>query len=136
MTETFKLSEPIRVGGEEVTELTLRKPTVDMLQGTNLVVTGDGGLRIDADVVIKVFAKLANIPPSSVKQISGDDYTEMVSGLYPFFRGVPGNWRDIIGYLAWFFHWPPSEIAQLTVEQMLFWHGQARRIYEETHGNG
>ena len=36
MAETFALSEPIRIGGEEVTELTLRKPTVDMLQGTTL----------------------------------------------------------------------------------------------------
>ena len=85
MSETFKLSEPIRVGGEEVTELTLRKPTVDMLQGTKLAVTGDGGLLVDADVVMKVFSKLADIPPSSVKQISGDDYMRMVEVYTRFF---------------------------------------------------
>ena len=85
MTETFELSEPIRVGGEEVTELTLRKPTVDMLQGTKLAVTGDGGLLIDADVVMKVFGKLANIPPNGVKQISGDDYMRMVEVYTRFF---------------------------------------------------
>ena len=59
-SDTFTLSEPIRVGGEEVTELTLRKPTVDMLQGTKLEVTGDGGLVMSADIVMKVFGKLAD----------------------------------------------------------------------------
>ena len=89
MSETFKLSEPIRVGGEEVTELTLRKPTVDMLQGTNLEVTGDGGLVMSADVVLKVFGKLADISPSSVKQISGDDYMRMVEVYTRFFGQSP-----------------------------------------------
>ena len=85
MSETFTLSEPIRVGGEEVTELTLRKPTVDMLQGTKLEVTGDGGLVMSADIVMKVFGKLADITPSSVKQISGDDYMRMVEVYTRFF---------------------------------------------------
>ena len=89
MSETFKLSEPIRVGGEEVTELSLRKPTVDMLQGTKLEVTGDGGLVMSADVVMKVFGKLADITPSSVKQISGDDYMRMVEVYTRFFGGSP-----------------------------------------------
>ena len=87
MAETFELSEPIRVGGEEVTELTLRKPTVEMLQGTHISVTGDGGLTMDADTVIKVFARLASIPPSSAKQISGDDYMSMVEVYTRFFGG-------------------------------------------------
>ena len=89
MAETFPLSEPIRVGGEEVTELQLRKPTVDMLGGTKLDVTGDGGIRIDADTVIKVFARLANIPPSAVKQICGDDYMRMVEVYTNFFGKSP-----------------------------------------------
>ena len=89
MAETFTLSEPIRVGGEEVTELTLRKPTVEMLQGTKLEVTGDGGIVMDANVVMKVFGKLADIPPSSVKQISGDDYMRMVEVYTNFFGKSP-----------------------------------------------
>ena len=87
MAETFELSEPIRVGGEDVTELTLRKPTVDMLQGTTIEVKGDGGLIISADVVMKVFGKLADITPSSVKQISADDYMRMVEVYTRFFGG-------------------------------------------------
>ena len=89
MAETFTLSEPIRVGGEDVTELTIRKPTVEMLQGTSVIVTGDGGLTLDADVVTKVFGKLASIPPSSVKQISGEDYVRMVEIYTRFFGGSP-----------------------------------------------
>ena len=89
MSETFKLSEPIRVGGEEVTELSLRKPTVDMLQGTKLEVTGDGGLVMSADIVMRVFGKLADITPGSVKQISGDDYMRMVEVYTRFFGGSP-----------------------------------------------
>lgn len=85
MSEVFPLSEPITVGGEEVTELTLRKPTVDMLSGTTLHVGADGGIIISADIVLKVFGKLANIPPSSVKQISGDDYMRMVEVYTRFF---------------------------------------------------
>ena len=44
MAESFPLSEPIRVGGEDVTFLTLRKPKVSMLAGTTLNVSGDGGI--------------------------------------------------------------------------------------------
>ena len=45
MSETFTLSEPIQASsGEELTELQLRKPTVEMLGGTKLDVTGDGGI--------------------------------------------------------------------------------------------
>ena len=89
MPEIFTLSEPIRVGGEEVTELTLRKPTVDMLQGTKIKVAGDGGMEIDADTVIKVFARLADIPPSAARKISGEDYVRMVEIYANFFGQSP-----------------------------------------------
>ena len=86
MTEVFKLSEPITVGGEEVTELTLQAPTVAMLQGTSINISADGGLDISADVVMNVFRRMANIPPSSVQQISGADYMRMVE-VYTLFFG-------------------------------------------------
>ena len=38
-----------------------------------------------ADTVIKVFGKLADIPPTAVKQISGDDYVRMVEVYTRFF---------------------------------------------------
>ena len=87
MSETFILTEPIRVGGEEVEQLTLRKPTVDMLNGTSLKINGEGVMEINADTVMRVFARLANIPPSAVKQISADDYIRMVEVYTRFFGG-------------------------------------------------
>jgi len=42
----------------------------------------------------------------------------------------------VIGEIAWFFHFPPSELRALTVNRMLFWHAQARRIHKETQGHG
>ena len=89
MSETFTLSEPIKVSGEEVAELQLRKPTVEMLGGTKIDVTGDGGIRIDADTVMRVFGRLADIPTSAVKQISGDDYMRMVQVYTNFFGKSP-----------------------------------------------
>ena len=89
MSESFPLTEPITVGGEEVRELTLRKPTVGMLHGTTLKISGDGGLSLDATTVVNVFARLANIPPSSAKQISGEDYMAMVEVYTRFFGGSP-----------------------------------------------
>ena len=86
MAESFPLSEPIRVGGEDVTFLTLRKPKVSMLAGTTLNVSGDGGiLNLDANTVIKVFGRLADIPPSAAQEISGDDFMRMVEVYTRFF---------------------------------------------------
>ena len=50
---------------------------------------GDGGLTISADVVMKVFGKLADITPSSVKQISAEDYMRMVEVYTRFFGNSP-----------------------------------------------
>ena len=47
--------------------------------------SGEGELTISADIVIKVFGLMASIPPSSVKQISGDDYIRMVEVYTRFF---------------------------------------------------
>ena len=136
MSETFTLSEPIKVGGEEVTELQLRKPTVEMLGGTKIDVTGDGGISVDADTVIKVFSSVGQYPDERRQADQRRRLHADGAGLHKFFREVPGDWRDLIGELAWFYHWPPSELAKLTIEQVLFWHGQAKRIHKETQGNG
>jgi len=38
------------------------------------------------------------------------------------------NWADVLGDLASVFHFPPSELLDMTVEDMMFWHSQAVRI--------
>ena len=89
MSEAFKLSKPIRIGGEDVSELTLREPKVEMLAHTKMRVARSDGdetiLEIDADTVVRVFGRMANIPPSAVAQISGDDYPAMVDVYTRFF---------------------------------------------------
>ena len=85
----FPLSKPVRVEGEEVTSLTLREPTIGMLGGVKQKITGDGGIEIDVDTVIKVFAKIANIPPSSAKQIAPEDFPRVLEVYTSFFGGSP-----------------------------------------------
>lgn len=40
-----------------------------------------------------------------------------------------------MGDLAYVFHFQPSELMQLTPEQMLSWHAQAKRIINERSSN-
>ena len=90
MSETFPLSRPIKIDGEEVTELTLLDDLpVTALEGTRLRVNGDGGIDIEYEQVFKVFRKAANIPPSAAKQISSRDYMRMVAVAMDFLGGSP-----------------------------------------------
>ena len=78
---------------------------------------------------------MANITPSAAEQMRDSwDAIGAKDVIGDFFDDLPPNWGDLVGELAWFFHWPPSELRQLTVNQLWFWHGQARRMYEGTHG--
>jgi len=38
------------------------------------------------------------------------------------------NWADVLGDLASVFHFPPSELLNMTMDEMMFWHAQAVRI--------
>ena len=42
----------------------------------------------------------------------------------------------MIGDLAWFYHWTPREIGDLTILQAMFWHDQALRRYRMIRGHG
>lgn len=48
-----------------------------------------------------------------------------------FFARCPENWRDLIGDLAYVFHFPPSELWAMTLDDLEFWMGQADRIGRE-----
>ena len=43
------------------------------------------------------------------------------------------NWGDVLGYLAYVFHFQPSELWAMTSEEMLFWNEQAIRVVKR-HG--
>jgi len=35
--------------------------------------------------------------------------------------------------VAYVYHWPPSELDAMTVDDLLLWHGQAARIQREVN---
>ena len=73
MAETLKLTKPIRVGGEDVTELTLTDPTLGMLDGVALRISAEGELNIDLGAIRILLARMANVPPSAAKDITIKD---------------------------------------------------------------
>ena len=36
--------------------------------------------------------------------------------------------------VAWSFHFQPSELAKMTVKQLLWWHGEAARLRKASGG--
>lgn len=48
-----------------------------------------------------------------------------------FFARLPQNWRELIGDLAYVFHFQPSELWAMELDEWLMWHAQAERIGRE-----
>lgn len=38
------------------------------------------------------------------------------------------NWGDVVGDLACVFHFQPSELLDMEIDEMTFWHKQAVRV--------
>ena len=51
MAETLTLTKPIRIGGEDVSDLTLTEPTLGMLDGVKLRITAEGELNLDLGAI-------------------------------------------------------------------------------------
>ena len=85
MAETLTLTKPIRVGGEDVSELTLTEPTIGMLDGVKLRITADGELNIDLGAICVLLGRMANIPPSAAKSITIKDAAQGQGGDGKFF---------------------------------------------------
>lgn len=80
---TVRLSRPIQAHGEEVTELTLREPTIGDLDGVQVTITGDG-CTIDLGAVARVAAGMAGVPPSAVRAISIRDLPALARPVFDF----------------------------------------------------
>ena len=72
------LSKPIQAHGEEITELELGEMTLGHLKGIDLVKIADPA------ILIRIIAKWANIPPSSVETISAKDFRPLVEAVADF----------------------------------------------------
>ena len=82
---TVRLSAPIQAHGETVSELTLREPTLGMLDDVHLFVGSAGELRVNLGDLHRVVAGMAGIPPSAARAISLRDLGEIGPALAGFF---------------------------------------------------
>jgi hypothetical protein len=85
--KTVKLRAPIKAQGQELQELTFREPTgVDLAAiGMPFTVGQDGGLNIATAPMARMMARLANIPPSSIGQLSAPDWMAAAMEVLGFF---------------------------------------------------
>jgi hypothetical protein len=76
---TVALAYPIKVEGADVTTLTLKRPkTLDL----KVMDQAKG----DTDKTARLIARLANVPPSSVDQLDGSDFTALSEVVAGFLR--------------------------------------------------
>ncbi len=93
----IKLSKPIKAHGEEISELTLREPTVkDTIEVGQpfLIIVGDGetGIRIQNKTVAAYIVRLAGVPNSTVEQMSLSDFSAAQAAVLGFFgAGADGQ---------------------------------------------
>lgn len=92
---TIPLSKPITAHGAEISELTLREPNAGDVMECGYPLGIDDGLAIpQAAPVGRLIARLAGIPPSSVKQLSMPDYNRAMGVVLDFFGASEGRAKD------------------------------------------
>ena len=84
-TVTIPLSRPIEAHGETLSELKLGQIDLGALDGIDLVVTEQGGVRIDLGGLHKLIANLAGIPHSAAKRLLIKDALAAKDALGDFF---------------------------------------------------
>lgn len=87
-TVTHKLSTPIQAHGEEVTELELRRPTVQECRAIKVLpytIGGDGYPIAEVEAAAKYIAVCAKIPPTSVNQLALSDLNKVIWLIIGFF---------------------------------------------------
>lgn len=87
-TVTYTLAAPIQAHGEEVKELTLRRPTVQECRAIKSLPynIGESGYPlVDVEVAAKYIAVCAGIPASSVNQLGLPDLNSVAWLIVGFF---------------------------------------------------
>ncbi len=83
----IKLSYPIEAHGEQVSQLTLRRPRLKDLKGISMD-------NITGDLMIELVARLADIPPSAAGEIDAGDFEAIGEAFETFFPKRPGSDAD------------------------------------------
>ena len=84
----IELSSPIQHGEETITKLTLRKPNVEDICRTGMVLTfnADGQMAINFEAGRKYLSRLGAIPPSVINKMTPHDFVFAVQQLVRFFQ--------------------------------------------------
>jgi len=88
MTDPIKLNVPIEAHGEQLAELTLRRPTVQEVRTIKALpykIDKSEDVSLDMDVAAKYIAVCAGIPPSSVNQLDLSDLNTLSWAVAGFF---------------------------------------------------
>lgn len=93
-TVTHTLAAPIQAHGEEVTVLTLRRPTVQECRAIKSLpyTVGDSGYPVmEVEAAAKYIAVCAGIPASSVNQLDLTDLNQIGWAIVGFFTRQDSN---------------------------------------------
>lgn len=84
----IELSSPIQHGEETITKLTLRKPNVEDICRTGMVLTfnADGQMAINFEAGRKYLSRLGAVPPSVITKMTPHDFVFAVQQLVRFFQ--------------------------------------------------
>ncbi len=91
MTGAVKLQVAIEAHGEPLTELTLRRPTVQEVRAIKALpyrIDKNEEVGLDMDVAAKYIAVCAGIPPSSVNQLDLADLNTLSWAVAGFFMSA------------------------------------------------
>lgn len=88
MSEPIKLNVAIEAHGEALSEITLRRPTVQEVRAIKSLpykLDKNEEVSLDMDVAAKYIAVCAGIPPSSVNQLDLSDFNTLSWHVASFF---------------------------------------------------
>jgi len=91
MSDPVKLQVAIEAHGEMVTELTMRRPTVQEVRAIKALpykIDKNEEVTLDMDVSAKYIAVCAGIPPSSVNQLDLADLNSLSWAVASFFMSA------------------------------------------------
>ncbi|NUT73525.1 phage tail assembly protein [Pseudomonas sp. C1C7] len=91
MSDSVKLQVAIEAHGESVTELTMRRPTVQEVRAIKALpykIDKNEEVSLDMDVAAKYIAVCAGIPPSSVNQLDLADLNSLSWAVASFFMSA------------------------------------------------
>lgn len=94
MSDPKPLVKPIQAHGEELTELTLRRPTVQEVRAIRALpykIGADEAVMLDMDAGCKYIAVCAGIPASSVNQLELTDLNDLAWEIAGFFMKQPST---------------------------------------------